>query len=508
MAIGPDPKAAFVAFHRFSFGARGGAYAGDLARAASDPRGFLKAELLQPAIARLDSPTLPQTKVALTAFFANQAQKKKEREAIAAAAKGEREAGAKGGAEAVAPQAGADSTMVAAAPAMTVAPADAPAAADAKPKPPEVMPAQKLFRAEAMARFQRVVHAEVGFVERLVHFWSNHFCVSAAKGGLVRAVAGSFEREAIRPHVLGRFGDMLKAVESHPAMLAYLDNAQSFGPHSPAGERGRRGLNENLAREILELHTLGVHGGYSQADVNSLARILTGWTFARAAGSIGEPGTFVFFPLAHEPGDFRLLGKVYKAGGVEQGEAALADLARHPSTARHIATKFACHFVADEPPGSLVDRLAKVFLDTDGDLNSLAGAVLDAEEAWSAPLAKMRTPEQFLLAAIRAVDRMPDDPGAVLGPLYAMGMPLWQPPGPNGWPDTVAAWASPEGMKLRLDVSATIAARAKELVNPSEVLETIAGEAASAETRQAIGRAESRQQGLALLLMSPEFQWR
>ena len=219
---------------------------------------------------------------------------------------------------------------------------------------------------------------------------------------LVRAAAGSFEREAIRPHVLGRFGDMLKAVESHPAMLAYLDNAQSFGPHSPAGERGRRGLNENLAREILELHTLGVHGGYSQADVTSLARILTGWTFAGAAGRIGEPGTFVFFPLAHEPGDFRLLGKVYKAGGVEQGEAALADLARHPSTARHIATKLACHFVADEPPASLVDRLAKVFRDTDGDLNGLANALLDAEEAWSAPLSKMRTPEQFLLEIGRA----------------------------------------------------------------------------------------------------------
>ena len=496
MAIGPDPKAAFVALHRFSFGARGGAYAGDLARAASDPRGFLKAELLQPAIARLDSPTLPQTKAALTTFFADQAQKKKEREALAAAAKV--------GLEPVKPQSSAASTMVAAAPA-AAAPTDA---ANAKPKPQEMMPAQKLFRAEAMARFQRVVHAEVGFVERLVHFWSNHFCVSAAKSGLVRAAAGSFEREVIRPHVLGRFGDMLKAVESHPAMLAYLDNAQSFGPHSPAGERGRRGLNENLAREILELHTLGVHGGYSQADVTSLARILTGWTFAGAAGRIGEPGTFVFFPRAHEPGNFTLLGKVYKAGGIVQGEAALADLARHPSTARHIATKFACHFVADEPPASLVDRLAKAFRDTDGDLNGLANALLDAEEAWSAPLSKMRTPEQFRLAAIRAVDRMPEDPGGVLGPLYVMGMPLWQPPGPNGWPDTVAAWASPEGMKLRLDVSAAIAARVKELVNPSEVLESIAGEAASAETRQAIARAESRQQGLALLLMSPEFQWR
>ena len=490
MAMGPDPKkAAFIALNRFAFGARGGTYASDLARAASDPRGFLGAELLQPEIGRLDAPALPQTREALMMLFAFREQRKQERQRMAAASPSQ-------------------TSMAEGMNSTPQPPAPPTAASKPNPKPREPSPANMLFRAEALARFQRAARAEVGFVERLVHFWSNHFCVSAAKSGLVRAAAGSFEREAIRPHVLGRFGDMLKVVESHPAMLAYLDNAQSFGPHSPAGERGRRGLNENLAREILELHTLGVHGGYSQADVTSLARILTGWTFAGAAGRIGEPGTFVFFPGAHEPGDFTLLGKVYKAGGIEQGQAALADLAHHPSTARHIATKFACHFVADEPPASLVDRLAKVFRDTDGDLNSLANALLDAEEAWSAPLSKMRTPEQFLLAAIRAVDRMPEDPGGVLGPLYVMGMPLWQPPGPNGWPDTVAAWASPEGMKLRLDASAAIAARVKELVNPSEVLESIAGEAASAETRQAIARAESRQQGLALLLMSPEFQWR
>jgi uncharacterized protein (DUF1800 family) len=495
MAIGPDHKAALVAFNRFSFGARGGAYAGDLARAASDPRGFLRAELLQPAIARLDAPALPQTRVALTTVFVDQEQKRKERERLASAKDGP-----------AAPPAG-DGMKMGAPPINAGQPAP-PAVSEAKPKPQEPPPEQKLFRAEAQARFQRVVHAQVGYVERLVHFWSNHFCVSAAKGGFVRACAGSFEREAIRPHVLGRFGNMLKAVESHPAMLFYLDNAQSFGPHSPAGQRGRRGLNENLAREILELHTLGVNGGYTQADVTSLACIITGWTFAGREGRIGEPGTFVFFQLAHEPGDHTVLGKVYPAGGIEQGEAALTDLARHPSTARHIATKLARHFVADDPPKGLVDRLARVFRDTDGDLKAVANALIDADEAWSAPLSKMRTPEEFMLASIRAIDRMPEDPGAVLGPLFTMGMPLWQPPGPNGWSDTEAAWASPEGMKLRLDVAAAIAARVKELINPTELLDTVAGEAASTETRQAVARAESRQQGLALLLMSPEFQRR
>jgi len=490
MAIGPDHKAALVAFNRFAFGARGGAYAGDLTRAASDPRGFLNAELLQPAIAHLDAPGLPQTKLALATLFAYQEQRRRERQGMAATKTGPAAAPAEP------PQK----------PSMTEA--HPPFAADAKPKPPEPPPAQKLFRAEAMVRFQRAVHAPVGFVERLVHFWSNHFCVSAAKGGFVRACAGSFEREAIRPHVLGRFADMLKAVESHPAMLFYLDNAQSVGPHSPASQRGRRGLNENLAREILELHTLGVNGGYTQEDVTQLARIITGWTFAGREGRTGEPGTFVFFPLAHEPGAHTVLGKTYPAGGMEQGEAVLADLARHPSTARHIATKLARHFVADEPPGSLVGRLAKVFRDSDGDLKALAGALIDADEAWSAPLAKLRTPEEFVLASMRAIDRMPEDPGAILGPLYTMGMPLWQPPGPNGWPDTEAAWASPEGMKLRLDVAAAIAGGVKDLIDPSEVLGAVAGEAASPETRQAVARAESRQQGLGLLLMSPELQRR
>ena len=490
MAIGPDSKAAQVAFRRFGFGPRGGAF--DLARAASDPRGFLNSELQQPAITQLNAPTLPPTKIALQAVFIDQQQRKSERQNVAE--------------EKMTPASSIASVSTGHTdqPARTV---EASGEMNKIPKPPEPPVAQKFFRADAMARFRCVLHAEVGFTERLVHFWSNHFCVSAAKGP-VRAIAGSFEREAIRPHVLGRFADMLRAVEQHPAMLFYLDNAQSFGPHSKAGQNRKRGLNENLAREILELHTLGVDGGYTQADVTTLARILTGWTFAGREGKLAEPGTFIFFANAHEPGDQTLLGKVYPAGGVEQGEAALADLARHAATARHIARKLARHFVADNPPDSLVAKLEKVFRDTDGDLKSVSVALIDADESWTTPLTKMRTPEEFMLAALRAIDRMPDDPGPILGPLAAMGMPLWQPPGPNGWPDTVDAWASAEGMKSRLDVSAAIAARVKDLINPSELIDTIVGEAAAPETRQAIARAESRQQGLAMLFMSPEFQRR
>jgi uncharacterized protein (DUF1800 family) len=496
MAISPDSEAASVAFRRFGFGPRGGAL--DLARAASDPRGFLKAELQQPAITQLDAPTLPPTKIALQAVFIDQQQRKLERQN---AAEGKRSITSVSTGHTDDPAGMVEATGA------KGASSSSDLGQNSTPKPPEPPVAQKFLRADAMARFRSVFHAEVGFAERLVHFWSNHFCVSAVKGP-VRAIAGCFEREAIRPHVFGRFADMLQAAEHHPAMLFYLDNAQSFGPHSKVGQNRKRGLNENLAREILELHTLGVDGGYTQADVTALARMLTGWTFAGAKGRLGEPGTFVFFTNAHEPSDQRLLGKVYPAGGIEQGEAALADLARHPATARHVARKLARHFVADNPPESLVAKLEKVFRDKDGDLKSVSVALIDADEAWTAPLSKMRTPEEFMMAALRAIDRMPDDPGAILGPLATMGMPLWQPPGPNGWPDTADAWASPEGMKSRLDASAAIAARVNDQINPSELIDTISGEAATPETRQAIARAESRQQGLAMLFMSPEFQRR
>jgi len=486
MAVDSKRASGFLALSRFGYGARGSS--DDLARAASDPRAFFKAELATPDIALLQRPTLPTTKTALQTLYAEQEriqlarQEKKANEATEPARP--------------APSGEAMSAT------------DAQKTPDAKAMKAEPPVPQQLFRADALARFQTIAAAEAGFVERLVQFWSNHFCISAAKGGPVRATAGCFEREAIRPHVLGRFADMLRAVTSHPAMLVYLDNAQSFGPGSVAGQRRKSGLNENLAREILELHTLGVGSGYTQADVTSLARILTGWTFAGREGRIGEPGQFAFFPNGHEPGDHRLLGKLYQAGGVEQGEAALADLARHPATARHVARKLAQHFVADEPPQELVDRLARTFGKSVGDLKAVALTLLDSDEAWSSERSKIRSPQEFLMAAVRAVSRVPEDPGLILGPLNVLGMPLWQPPGPNGWPDTVAAWATPKGMKSRLDISAAIAARLKESIHPGELLDATLGEVASRETRQAVTRAESRQQGLALLLMSPEFQWR
>ena len=343
-----------------------------------------------------------------------------------------------------------------------------------RPKQPEPALEQKLFRADALARFQRAVRAEIGFAERLVHFWSNHFCVSAAKGGPVRAIAGCFEREAIRPHVLGRFGDMLKAVDQPSGHAALSRQRPVVRPGLRSARRGTAsaGLNENLAREILELHTLGVAGGYTQADVTALARILTGWTFAGPAGRLGEPGLFTSSPTLTSPATTRCSARSTAAGGIEQGEAALADLARHPATARHIATKLARHFVADEPPPAARRRgWQAVSRRRGGDLTALAARWSTRTRPGPAPPAKIRSPYEFLMAAVRAVARVRRKTRALLGPLGVMGMPLWQPPGPNGWPDTVAAWATPKGMKSRLDVAAAIAARLKETLHPTELLE-------------------------------------
>ncbi len=460
MSGNPDPT--LVALHRFGLGGR----PGDWRRASADPRGFVRAQLDGPV------PTigggLPASHEALRRHHAEGAARKEERKR----------------------------------------PAMAGANADKEEQPHIEM---TLFRAEAGARFQQLASAERGLIERLTLFWSNHFTVSAAKGSAVRAQVGAFEREAIRPHVLGRFKDMLMAVEQHPAMLIYLDNNQSFGPNSRAGQNRERGLNENLARETLELHTLGVDGGYGQADVGALARIYTGWGVAGPDKGPPDGGRFAFAPPRHEPGPQTLLGRAYPEregkAGVEQGRAALADLARHPSTARFIARKLARHFVADEPPATLVARLETAFTASDGDLLTVTRALIEAPEAWSAPLAKLRSPIDFLAALMRASGRTPEGPAAMLNGLRLMGQPLWQAPGPNGWPDTTAAWLAPEAMAARLDIAAQWARRAGD-VDPLDLASTILGPAASRDTHEAIGQAESRAQGLALLFMSPEFQRR
>ena len=489
MAIDQD-KAAHVALNRFGLGAR----AGDLASARSDPRGFLRAELDAPRIADLTAGDLPSSVRALQDLFEFQEGQRIAREQNGLALKPP------------------DQRIREAAP-----PPDVPGLVPTNPmmsagqaaekrNGPNVV--QEVYRSEAKARAQRWLDSQAGFTERLVAFWANHFCVSVDKGQFVRISAGAFEREAIRPHVLGRFADMVRAVEQHPTMLFFLDNAQSIGPNSRAGQNRRRGLNENLAREIMELHTLGVNGGYSQADVTSLAKIITGWTFVGRQARMGDPGTFVFNANAHEPGIHRLLGVDYRQGDRAQGEAALDALARHPATARFIATKLARHFHSDAPPDDVVERLRKRFMETDGDLRQMALALIGDEAIWTAPPAKIRSPQDYLAAIVRITGRVPPEPGPILFPMAQLGAPLWGPSGPNGFADTLAQWMTPEGMKVRMDIAAQAANRLRDTINPLEALDQVAGEAASEATRTTIRRAESKPQGLALLLMSPEVQRR
>jgi len=490
-----DPQGALIALNRFGFGARGGA-ASDFSSAASDPRGFVKADLGRPNAALLDAPGLQPTPALAQAVFDYQKDVKQQREAAAKTAQAMASVSGDMPKPESRPETKADVKPDPAAKAMMSPDTMQPNPAPAKEPPKPLNIIQKTFRAEALARIQRATMTESGFVERLVVFWSNHFCISANK------------REAIRPHVLGRFSDMVLAVERHPTMIFFLDNQQSIGPQSRAGQNRKRGLNENLAREIMELHTLGVNGGYTQDDVTSLARIITGWTFSGREGKLGPPGTFAFNANAHEPGPQKLLGKVYEDTGVAQGEAALADIVRHPSTAKFIATKYVRHFIADDPPPALVAKLEATFRKTDGDLRAMTLALVDADEAWHAPMTKIRMPYEYLVATGRMMGRIPEDPQRYLGGLNILGQPLWTPAGPNGFADTNAAWAAPEGIKLRLDIASQISSRLGDMLDPRALLDVVAGEAASTETRQTIERAESRPQAFALLLMSPEFQRR
>ena len=471
-------------FQRFGFGPR----PGDLV-AVSDPRAALHAELASPDAGLIASDaTLAaglQGTAGSTQTMFQAAQARKTAEAL----------GAQAGRAAAVPMGRSQAAANAAAARLTSL-------------KPQIDAEARLFRNEALLRLQQACTARVGFVERLVVFWSNHFCISVSKGEVERAIAGPFEREAIRPHVLGRFADMLAAVEQHPAMLTYLDNAQSVGRNAHGNRSGKRGLNENLAREILELHTLGVEGGYGQSDVTAFARVLTGWTVAGHDGRLGDPGSFAFDSNLHEPGTAIVLGQDIPAGGFGQGEAVLAALATHPATARHIATKLARYFLADAPPQAAVDRLAAVFTRTEGDLRAVSLALVDLPESWTLPPTKMRTPYEFVIAAHRWLGRTISEPWTTIGSLKQLGMPLWEPSGPNGFPDVSAAWATAEGLKLRLDWCAQLAHGLHDDRGPDAMLADAFGADVSLDTRLAIAGAESREQAVALLLMSPEFQRR
>jgi uncharacterized protein (DUF1800 family) len=288
-------------------------------------------------------------------------------------------------------------------------------------------------------------------------------------------------------------------------MLFYLDNSVSIGPNSVAGINRTKGLNENLAREILELHTLGVESGYSQDDVTRFACVLTGWTVISPNDNPEHGSEFIFNRRLHEPGPQRVIDKIYEDTGVEQGRAVLADLARRPAVATHVARKLARHFVADEPPPPLVERLEKIFRDTDGDLKAMARGLIMAEEAWTPEQTKLKRPCEWVVAMIRAAAARGDS-ARFLGGQGRLGEPLWSPPSPKGFDDDEATWI--DGVGQRLDIADNFAQRIADRVDHHELMETALGPLASNETRQAVARAESRQQALVLAFMSPEFQRR
>ncbi len=440
---------AFIAVNRFGLGAA----PGELADAAGDPKAWLRAQISPDP--RLPEPLgdLPDAAANLTIFL--EARRKGVRE-IRRQARGE---------------------------------------------------LRRRFRREINARALALVRTDKPLVERMTLFWANHFTVSARRF-FVAPLAGPYEREAIRPHIFGRFEDMLLAAIRHPAMLLYLDNVRSVGPNSWIGRRSGRGLNENLAREILELHTLGVKGGYSQADVRGLAAMLTGWNVEGIARRGPITGTFRFYAAAHEPGAKKLLGKAYRGDGLNEGEAALRDLARHPATARFLATKLVRHFVADDPPAAAVDRVAAVYTRTNGSLSAVTRALIELPEVWRDPLPKVKTPVEMVVAAVRGLDVKRPPRRGFLGTFHQLGQVPFNAPSPAGWPDTAAAWLSPEALMRRIEWASLIGRLSRGRVDPLELAEQTVGPVLRPSTARTIRNAESRQQGVALLLASAEFQRR
>jgi uncharacterized protein (DUF1800 family) len=454
-----DSTSAAIATNRFGLGAR----PGEIEACAGDPRAWLEAQLKGPPPV-IQDPGLQSTAAMVTAIDKLRAQKRAGLEAVVKLGELYRPA----------------------------------------------------YVGEVTARLRLAAATDRPFLERITQFWSNHFAVSVDKA-IVLGVAGSYEREAIRPNVLGSFSQLLLAVERHPAMLLYLDNFRSVGPDSMLAGRALEragktlGINENLAREIMELHTLGVNGGYTQADVTAFAKVITGWSIGAAGKGIsggGEPGEFFFRTNIHEPGTQTILGKRYLQQGQGQGESVLLDLARNPATAQHIATQLARHFIADEPPPEAVNRLAAVFSRTDGDLPAVYRALIAEEATWSQPLSKFKTPNDYVISAFRGLD-LPLDEARKVPPVFAnLGQRVWSPNSPAGWPDRSADWDGASALMQRLRWADQIGQRFGGSVNAALQAPRILGSTLDANTRVALGRAASTAQAITLLLAAPEFMRR
>ncbi|HYE46238.1 MAG TPA: DUF1800 family protein [Caulobacter sp.] len=470
MALSKDMRAA-VAATRFGLGAR----PGELAEAAGDPQGWLAAQIVGRG-ADLGLPTSELSAKRITDLRVFRQDRRQMRQEEAGPAEGE-----------------------------------------VSPDRDPVRLAGRMIREtgaeDFLQRARLAATTPAAFRERWALFWCNHFTVSGVK--LVTATTvGPFEREAIRPRVFGRFEELLIASTAHPAMLLYLDQAQSIGPNTPAVASLKRrpqarrlgGLNENLAREVLELHTVGVGGGYTQADVTEFAYCLTGW-------SVGGPregersGRFVFRQAAHEPGPRTVMGRRYADDGVNQAAAVMKDLAAHPRTARFVCAKLARHFVADNPPAALVADLERAWLASGGHLAEVARALIDSPHAWAPEAAKLKTPYEFVISGYRAIG---GQPAAIehLAVLRGLGQQPFAPPSPKGWPDEAAHWAAPDALVKRMNWAEAFSAAVAPERDPEAIARQALGARLTEPVARAVARAESRPEALSLLLMSPEFQRR
>lgn len=362
--------------------------------------------------------------------------------------------------------------------------------------------------ADFLARARLATNTPAGFRERWALFWANHFTVSATKQ-ITSVLIGPFEREAIRPHVFDSFENLLVASSTHPAMLTYLDQAQSIGPNSQVGVRrrgARAGLNENLAREIMELHTVGVDAGYTQGDVTEFARALTGFSVGRDNEDL--QGQFVFRDAAHEPGARTIMGRRYAQGDIQQGMAVLKTLAADRRTARHVCGKLALHFVSDTPSPALTARLEKRWMDTGGDLAQVAKALVESPEAWDPTPAKFKTPYEYTLSTWRLIGAEPSAIERLAPILTGLGQKPFSPPSPKGWAEDAQTWASPDGLVKRMQWAQGFAAVVADRTDPNALAVSALGARLTPPVAKAVSRAETRKEAFALLVMSPEFQRR
>lgn len=363
---------------------------------------------------------------------------------------------------------------------------------------------REISAADLNARLQRAVRSPRQLEELMVEFWFNHFNVYSGKSE-VRALAGAYEREAIRPYVFGHFRDMLGATAKHPAMLFYLDNWQSVAKGSRRTEGS--GLNENYARELMELHTLGVEGGYTQQDVTELARMLTGWTYERRNLAASPAAAFRFAPRWHDTGEKYWLGKKISHRGQDEGEHALDVLARSPATALHISQQLAAFFVSDTPSPALTQRLAKRFTDTDGDLRAVLETLFQSDEFWQAP-PRFKTPYRYVISALRLQGIQQPPVPAIQNTLQQMGQAIYGWPTPDGYKFSEAAWLNPLAMQKRVDFAtqlglARLPNSGASLLTPAQMQIEIAPQL-GANTRQVLQKKTKPMQAV-LLLGSPEF---